>query len=128
MEFLGLALVLLIPLIYLMVFASQVQAAAFAAVAAADQAAKVVVGGTDGSAGAQAHNTVRLTLEDYGITADRYEVSLVCSAQDCTQMQPGEVVEARVDVRVPLPLTPHAWADSAPVTVGSEARARVPRF
>ena len=38
-EFLGLSVILLVPLVYLMVFASQIQAAAFGAVAAADQVA-----------------------------------------------------------------------------------------
>ena len=42
-EFLGFTLVLLIPVVYLMIYVSQVQAAAFASVAAADQAVKAVV-------------------------------------------------------------------------------------
>ena len=46
-EFLGLTLVLLIPVVYLMIYVSQVQAAAFASVAAADQAVKAVVAEAD---------------------------------------------------------------------------------
>lgn len=126
-EFLGLTLVLLIPVVYLMVYVSQVQAAAFASVAAADQAAKVVVSGTEGESAAQAHATVRLTLADYGIGPGRYDLDLRCGVGDCAALDPGEVVEVRVDVEVPVPLTPAAWS-LAPVTVGSDARQAVPRF
>lgn len=126
-EFLGLTLVLLIPVVYLMIYVSQVQAAAFASVAAADQAAKVVVSGTEGRSAAQAHAAVRLTLADFGIDYGAYELDLGCSAGDCVSLDPGEVVQARVDVQVPIPLTPADWS-LAPVTVGSDARQAVPRF
>ena len=128
-EFLTLSLVLLVPVVYLLVYASQVQAAAFAAVAAADQAAKVVVSGTEGVSAAQAHSTVLLTLKDYGITADLFTADVGCSVGDCMTLDPGEVVEARVDVDVPLPLVPGLGGEAlSPVQVGSSARQMVPRF
>lgn len=126
-EFLGLTLVLLIPVVYLMIYVSQVQAAAFASVAAADQAARVVVSGAEGESAAQAHAAVRLTLADYGIGPGQYGLDLRCGAGDCTTLEPGEVVQVRVDVDVPVPLSPAAWS-LAPVSVGSDARQAVPRF
>lgn len=127
-EFIALSVVVLIPLVYLMIFVSQVQASAYAAVAAADQAAKVVVSGTEGASSAQAHQTVLLTLKDYGITRDLYDLEVDCSVDDCMSLDPGEVVSVRLEVEVPLPLVPASWGDFAPATVGSDARAMVPRF
>lgn len=128
-EFLMLSLVLLIPVVYLMLYLSQIQAAAFATVAAADQAAKVIVSGTEGESAGQAQSTVLLTLADYGIPSDTVTVDVRCSMGDCSIREPAEVVEVRVDVDVPVPLVPAAWAASlSPVQVGSQARQMVPRF
>ena len=66
-EFLGLTLVLLIPVVYLMIYVSQVQAAAFASVAAADQAVKAVVAEADHPSAGAAHATVKLTLADLSL-------------------------------------------------------------
>lgn len=128
MEFVALSAVVLVPLVYLMVFISQVQLSSYAAVAVADQAAKVVVSGTEGTSAAQAFSTVRLTFQDYGITADLYEVDVRCSVGNCMTMDPGETVDVRVEVEVPLPLVPAAWGLQGPVTVESDARATAPRF
>ena len=125
-EFLGLTLVLLIPVVYLMIYVSQVQAAAFASVAAADQAVKAVVAEADHPSAGAAHATVELTLADYGVGAGQYNLTVGCD-QGCGTLEPGEVVAVRVDVGVPVPLTPAAWS-LTPVTVGSDARQTVPRF
>ncbi|MCK6057081.1 hypothetical protein [Micrococcus luteus] len=126
-EFLGLTLVLLIPVVYLMIYVSQVQAAAFASVAAADQAVKAVVADADHPSAGAAHATVELTLADYGVGAGQYDLTVGCDQSGCGTLEPGEVVAVRVDVAVPVPLTPAAWS-LTPVTVGSDARQTVPRF
>ncbi|MFL0420767.1 hypothetical protein [Micrococcus luteus] len=126
-EFLGLTLVLLLPVVYLMIYVSQVQAAAFASVAAADQAVKALVAEADHPSAGAAHATVELTLADYGVGAGQYDLTIGCDQGGCGTLEPGEVVAVRVDVAVPVPLTPAAWS-LTPVTVGSDARQTVPRF
>lgn len=128
-EFLGLAFVLLVPLVYLLLFVSQVQAAAYGAVAAADQAARAAVAQERETAGASIHAVTRRTLADYGVLADQYEVSVQCSPVDCTAREPGMVSQVRVRVQVPLPVLDEVFGMQAtPVAVSSEARHRVPRF
>lgn len=126
-EFLALSVVLLVPLVYLMVFASQIQAAAFGAVAAADQAARVMVSGEGGSPG-QAEGSIPLTLSDYGVSADRADYAVTCTEGGCGSLEPGEVVEVSVAVRLTPPLVPGSWVPDGVVTVDSSSRARMPRF
>lgn len=127
-EFLGLALVLMIPLIYLMVFVSQVQAAALGAVAAAEQAAQATAA-IDAARGARsAVAGAHLTLGDYGFDARAVTVDLACSDGGCGSLEPEEIVRSRVEVSVPLPLI-HTLTgtDASPVTISAEAQQRVPR-
>lgn len=128
-EFLGLALVLLVPVIYLLLFVSQAQAAAYGAVAAADQGAKAAVAQEQETAAASVHAVARRTLKDYGVLADRYEVTVECSPGDCRSREPGMVAQVRVRVAVPLPVVEQVFGlQATPVSVTSEARQRVPRF
>lgn len=128
-EFLGLAFVLLIPLFYLLLFVSQVQAAAYGAVAAADQAAKAAVSQEQETAGASVHAVTMRTLKDYGVLADMYEVTVDCHPGSCLDREPGMVAQVQVQVEVPLPVLHEVFGVQAtPVTVTSDARQRVPRF
>lgn len=128
-EFLMLSLVLLIPVVYLMIYVSQIQAAAFASVAAADQAARVLVASAEEVSVGQAASTIQLTLADYGVSSDLADVSVRCSVGGCGTREPAEVVEVSVAVEVPVPFAPAPWSASlSPVSVGSEARQMVPRF
>lgn len=128
-EFLGLAFVLLIPLFYLLLFVSQVQAAAYGAVAAADQGAKAAVSQEQETAGASVHAVTMRTLKDYGVLADMYEVTVDCHPGSCLEREPGMVAQVQVTVQVPLPVLHEAFGVQAtPVTVSSDARQRVPRF
>lgn len=128
-EFLSLAFILLIPLFYLLLFVSEVQAAAYGAVAAADQSAKAAVAQEQASAPASVHAVARRTLKDYGVLADQYDVTVDCSPGDCLERQPGMVAQVRVRVEVPLPVVSGLFGvDVAPVAVTSDARQRVPRF
>lgn len=127
-EFILLATVLLIPVIYFLVLTSQVQAAAYASVAAADQAAKSAVSAPDeAQAAARAQQVVDLTLADYGHTAAGHQVRISCSASPC--LDPGSAVTVAVDIRVPVPLLPQAlgW-DTTAATVSSSSLQLVPRF
>ena len=135
-EFLALSVILLVPLVYLMVFASQIQAAAFGAVAAADQAARVVVS-ADGGRPGPAEGAIRLTLGDYGVAADAYDASLACVTRlsERTRKQYGHEVRVSHGKSHGLAVGELTTFDNLPeplpqglVTVDSSARARMPRY
>ena len=127
-EFVLLAALLLIPVIYFLMLTSQIQSAASASVAAADQAAKAMAGAPDASSAAgRADQVVALTLGDYGLDPSVAQSSLSCSTSPC--LEPGSSVSVEVAIRVPVPLLPQGlgW-DAAVATVTSSSQQPVPRF
>ena len=136
-EFVALSLLLLIPLVYLVLSFSQIQAAAFAAESAAAAAARaaVVDGVAEYESGAsraqamtvatgRAQAVAATALSNFGVDQDDGAVELVCDAQ-C--LEPGSSITARVRVEVPLPGMAGALGGALPleVTVDSESRAPV---
>lgn len=117
-EFIGLSLLLLIPLLYLVVTLSLIQAGAFAAESAARDAARsAVVGGVDALENGhsrtsatnvalnRAHAVSSVVIEDFGFDPqDDATVRLTCSSQPC--LAPGSDVRADVQIRVALPGIP----------------------
>src|SRR5690606_24026250 len=140
-EFLGVSLLLLVPLVYLVVAMAQVQAGSFAAEIAAREAARAaVVGGVaaleDGAtlnsalaAGARRADAVTaLTVEDFGLGHDAAEVRLACSSTPC--FRPGSDITAEVTIEVTLPGVPAMVAEWMPlsVTVSSTSTSAVDGF
>jgi Flp pilus assembly protein TadG len=104
-EFVFLAVLLMIPVVYLIITLGQLQGGAYAVVGAADQAAKVYVAGTDpGAAQSAAEEAVMLAMADHGFNSEDAHLALECSPADC--LTPGATVTATVTLRVPLPLVP----------------------
>lgn len=127
-EFVLLAALLLIPVIYFLVLTSLIQSAAYASVAAADQAAKAMVTAADDDAAAQrAQDVVALTLADYDITSGQQQTAVSCSSTPC--LEPGSLVTVDVRIRVPVPLLPQGlgWNATA-AAVSSTSQQLVPRF
>lgn len=108
-EFVGLSVLLAIPLMYLMLAISMVQASNLAAVAAADQAARIVSNSNaapdTGAPGTRekAEHAIADVMDGYGIAADNASLSVECSGP-CPG--PGSLITAHVEVRVPLPFVP----------------------
>ena len=113
-EFVGLAILLAIPLMYLMIAVAMVQAGNLAAVAASDQAARIMTnngstqdqdapGARPPGTRAQAEHAIADVMHGYGINPDNARLTLTCSGQ-CPG--PGSRITARVDVDVPLPFLP----------------------
>lgn len=135
-EFLGVALVLLVPLIYLVLTLGRLQAAAFAADGAAREAVRAVTssGGADPSwatdlpAGARAVAAVGIALADQGITADAAGALDLSCAVDCAA--PGTGVAATIHVDVELPLVPGFLRSAVPlrIPVSAHAEGHVERF
>lgn len=127
LEFVFLAVLLMVPVAYLVLALGQLQGGAYAVVGAADQAAKVFVAQNDeASARTAAEQAVAMAVADMGFDAQRARLEISCSAA-C--LAPGTTVHARVTLSVPLPLVagiPGLGRSAA--TVDAQASALVGRF
>ncbi|MGO1522573.1 MAG: hypothetical protein ACTHWO_02455 [Nesterenkonia sp.] len=104
-EFLALGLLLLLPAVWFLLAVAEVQASSYAAVGAADQAAKMhTTGDVDpGERAARSEAAVSAALADFGISAERAEISRQCSPSCEAE---GALVGYTVEIRVPVPLIP----------------------
>ncbi|WP_240930436.1 pilus assembly protein [Isoptericola sp. BMS4] len=121
-EFLGTAVLLLVPLVYLVLTLAQVQAGTFAAEGAVREAGRALVTAEDSGTGlARAEAATGIALADQGFddvpAADVLGVR--CSADPC--LSPGASVELRARLEVPLPFVPAALRDWVPLAVPVEA-------
>lgn len=122
-EFLGVALLLLVPTVYLVLVLGRLQAASFAVDGAAREAARAFVTAQDlGSAGSRATTSVAVALADQGLDPALAAESLTVScASGC--LVAGEDVIVRVDVEVGLPGVPGWLQDVVPLAVPVSAQA-----
>ncbi|OLT54374.1 pilus assembly protein TadE [Cellulosimicrobium sp. CUA-896] len=121
-EFLGVALVLLLPLLYLVLTVGRVQAATFAVEGAAREAARAfVTAPSSAEARARAGAAVAIALEDQGFDEGPSDtLTVACSTSPC--LEPGSDVAAHVRLDVPLPLVPAFVRDAVPLSVPVESR------
>ena len=106
-EFLGAALILLVPLIYLVLVMGRLQAASFAVDGAAREAVRSVVAAADDeTARRRAVAAVALTIGDQGFAPEEASeaLRLDCSAAPCST--PRNTVHATVELQVDLPGVP----------------------
>lgn len=135
-EFLGVTVMILVPVIYVVIAASQLQAATFAVEGASRAGARGAVvagletleqGGSQADARAaavvRAEAAVEMALEDFSVRGDP-SVTLACDADPC--FEPGSAVTASVSVDVPLAGVPSAVIDLVPATVKVSAVGRSP--
>ena len=116
-EFLGVSLLLLVPLVYLVLTLGRIQAAAFAVEGAAREAGRVVVGARSFEDGvARARAAADLAFADQGVEASAADaVSFRCSADPC--LEPGARIVVDVAVRVGLPAVPPVVRRAVPAEV-----------
>jgi len=116
-EFLGLAFVLLLPLVYLVMLLARLEAASYAVESAAREAARVYVAADDPtSAAARAVAVTGVALSDQGFHDDpATALALTCEQTPC--LRPDAHVEARVEVVVPLPFVPGMVRDVVPLEI-----------
>ena len=98
-EFLGILVVLVIPVLYIVLAVGQVSAGAMAADAGAREAARILA--EDVERQADAEHAVALIAEDFGVGSSP-SMSSMCGA--CGSAD--GMVEVSVSVRVPLPFLP----------------------
>ncbi|GEL95454.1 pilus assembly protein [Cellulomonas composti] len=128
-EFLGLVLVLLVPLVYLVLVLGRLEAATFAVEGAARESARVLSAADDDDSGlARAQVVTGLALEDQGFGDGADALRVTCEADPC--VTPDAAVTAVVQVRVPLPFVPSFVRSVVPleVPVSSSRTAVVDRY
>ena len=104
-EFIFLATILLVPVVYLILTLGQLQGGAYAAVNISDRIAKIIATTPDaGSAQQQAEQTLALAVADYGFPLQQASMQVSCSKADCSVA--GNTVSVLISIRVPLPLLP----------------------
>lgn len=126
LEFLGVALVLLVPTVYLVLVLGRLQAATFAVEGAAREAARTAVAAEDAQqAAARAAAATGVALRDQGFDDDPADaLRLTCTSTPC--LAPGSRVTARVEVVVPLPFVPTMVRDVVPLEVPVSAERVAP--
>ena len=120
-----LAILLLVPLVYVVLSVFAVQRAAFAATAAARAAGRAYVTApslADAEARARAAGEVALT--DQGVDGAGTTMSVGCRPAGAC-LSPGSVVHVEVRAQVPLPLLPPVFGDQPP-SIRVEAEHTVP--
>ena len=122
-EFLGVALLLLVPIVYLIITLGRVQAATFAADGAARVAGRLIAQADTFEDGlAAAALAVELAFDDQGMEVDGASaLQVTCQQDPC--LSPGAYLHLQVATDVPLPLTPPFLDEVLGTTVRVQAEA-----
>jgi Flp pilus assembly protein TadG len=123
-EFVWLAILLLVPLVYVVLAVFDTQRTAYAASAAARSAGRAFVTAPDeATARDRAVVAARLAFADQGITGAPLALTISCTPRPDACLTPGSVVTARVRSAAALPLMPRVFGSGAPrVRVDAEHR------
>lgn len=131
LEFITAGLVLLVPIVYLVLALSAVQAATLAVDGAARQATRVYVQSSSTSAARSAAKTaIAVTLADYGVDAGAATVRISCRPKPSACLTRRGFVTVTIRTVVPMPLTPPFLDLGLPAGLPVEATAteQVSRF
>ncbi|MCW2757923.1 MAG: hypothetical protein JWO46_1669 [Nocardioidaceae bacterium] len=114
-EFVWLAILLLVPLVYIVIAVFDTQRTAYAASTAARSATRAFVTSPDeASARVRANAAARLAFADQGLEGAPLDVVIRCRPDPDNCLAPGEVVSAEVRSSVALPLIPDVLGDNVP--------------
>jgi Flp pilus assembly protein TadG len=131
LEFVTVGMILLVPLVYLVVAMSAIQAGALSVEGAARQAARVYVqADSTEQAESRAERAVDFALADYGLKPGNASVTITCSPHPASCLTRRGFVTVAVRATVALPLAPAALDASLPLSVPISATAtqQVSRF
>jgi Flp pilus assembly protein TadG len=121
-----LAVLLLVPLVYVVVAVFSVQRAAFALHAATRAAGRAyTLSPSAGQAAGRARSAASVALEDQGLEPGGGSLDVRCEPDPGGCLSPGSVVVVRMVYRVRLPLVPDALGGGAP-SFRLDAEHRVP--
>jgi Flp pilus assembly protein TadG len=114
-EFVVLAVLMLIPLIYLVMMMARLQAGSFAASQAAREAGRAyVTAGRGQDAPGRAQAAAQIAFLDHSFEGNG-RLSIACDGSPC--LRPDGRVETTATVRVPLPLVPAFVREVVPMSV-----------
>lgn len=114
-EFVWLAILLLVPLLYVLLAVFDTQRAAYAASAAARSASRAFVTSPDQATGyARAEAAARLAFGDQGLEAGGFTLTISCRPDPQRCLTPGSVVAAEVRSAADLPLMPAVLGGNTP--------------
>jgi Flp pilus assembly protein TadG len=114
-EFVWLAILLLVPLLYIVLAVFDTQRAAYAASAAARSASRAFVTAPDqATAYARAEAAARLAFGDQGIDTTAFTLRITCRPDPERCLAPGSVVAADVRSAAELPLMPAVLGGNTP--------------
>lgn len=123
-EFIWLALILLVPLLYIVLATFDAQRTAYAASAAARSAGRAYVEAADQQTGlTRARAAAALAFADQGLPGASFELRIRCEPQPDRCLAPGSVVTAEIRAAAVLPLTPPVFGGAPPaISVVAEHR------
>ena len=125
-EFSWLAILLMVPLLYVVLTVFEVQRAAFGVSGAARSAGRAFTEAPSEAAAARhAAVAARLALADQHLDVERRSLDVRCSPEPANCLAPGSVVTATVTYPVPLPLLPSVLGGQRP-SIRVEAQHTVP--
>lgn len=127
LEFIGAGVLLLVPLVYLIIALAQIQSHTFGVDAAARYAARVLA--QNPAEADLVGGNVAIIVEQYGLPADRVQVSITC-ADPGPCPSPGGLVTITVTAASPLPLMPDFLTSNggASVTLTASSTHRVSEY
>lgn len=116
-----LLVLLVVPLFYLVATLGRAQAGAYAVSAAAREAGRTFVTAADAtSAAVRAQAAAGLVLEAHGFSPQDGTVGVACGDADC--LHPGSRVVVEAAIEVPLPLVPDFVRGAVPSSIVLTAR------
>ena len=114
-EFCWLAILLLVPLVYLILAVFDVQRAAYGVTAATRAAGRAYVLSPDlATAQSRAYEAAAVALRDQGLDLAPGDLMISCRPTPDSCLQPGSSVLVELDLHVDLPLMPSALGDNTP--------------
>lgn len=120
-EFCFLALLLMVPLVYVVLAVFRVQAGAYGATAAAREAGRAFVTADEPAlAEDRARAAAAVAAADHGLALAPAALTISCSVQPC--LTPGGRLYVAIDTSVPLPFLPPVFADRAAASIAVHAR------
>jgi hypothetical protein len=104
-EFVYLAVLLMVPLVYVLLAVFRVQGAAYAVSSATREAGRVFVTSPSGEGAARrAYLAASIVMADAGLALRPRDLQLRCSARRC--LTPGQTVDVSIGYDVALPFVP----------------------
>ena len=119
-EFVYLAILMMIPLTYLLITVFRVQGATYAVSSATREAGRVFVTSTSGDADARATAAASMVMADSGLALDDGQLSIECSARPC--LTPGAHVDFVIGYDVALPFLPRFLDGVLPASIHVQGR------